>query len=565
MTDDKGGCDNRARFCGMESGVYLDQRRREREQQAGFWSGEIITRYLDRSVFEHPDALALACYRVEQDQETEFTFAQLQDRVNRVAGGLRRLGVCRGDVVSFQLPNCWEFVVMVLACVRVGAVGNPLMPIFRARELEFMLNRAQSSVLVVPAVFRRFDYQAMAAQLQQRLPSLRHIVVVGGAGENSFERLLLDEDNLHDLPETALLEADDIMKIMFTSGTTGEPKGVMHTSNTMLTALAVAAERLQLRGDDILFMPSPFAHSIGYIYGVLMSTYLGIPLVLMDIWNIERALDLIQRYRATYSVAAPTFLSDIINYPGLQQQDLHSLRLFLASGAPVPPALVDEAGQRLGTNIITGWGMTEACLVTTVLPGKDSAGIGTDGIPVRCSEVRIVDDNNNELPRNTPGNLQCRGSTLFVGYFKRPDLYDVDGEGWFNTGDLATMNEAGYISIMARDKDIIIRGGENIPVVEVEALTLTMPQVRDVAVVGMPDPRLGERACAFVVLRPGQTLTLKEMTEFLNSHKLSRHYLPERLELIKELPRTASGKVLKYVLRDMAMTRDNTPEAGTSA
>lgn len=557
--------ENRGHIHEPASGIPLDQQRLDKEQEAGFWNGRIITEYLDKSVRERPGDLALVSYRVEDDIETSLTFAQLNDHVMHVTGGLKRLGVGRGDVVSFQLPNWWEFVVMVLACVRIGAVGNPLMPIFRMRELEFMLNHAETRVFIVPKIFRRFDHEAMAKELQQRAPLLQHVIVVGGDGENSFEQVLLNPDNPGYVSQGEQLEPNDVMKIMFTSGTTGEPKGVMHTSNTMLTAINVAAQRLELRPEDILFMPSPFAHSIGYIYGILMSTYLGVPLVIMDIWNIERAMDLMERYRTTYSFAAPTFLSDILDYPGLQQRDLGSLRLFLATGAPIPPALINEARQRLGANILTGWGMTEACLVTTTLPGIDSAGIGTDGIPVRCSEVRIVDDSNNELPRNTPGNLQCRGSTLFVGYFKRPDLYDVDVQGWFNTGDLATMNEAGYISIVARDKDIIIRGGENIPVVEVEALTLTMPQVREVAVVGMPDPRLGERPCAFVVLRPGQTLTLNEMTEFLNSHNLSRHYLPERLELIKEMPRTASGKVLKYVLRDMAISGENAPGPGTSA
>ena len=551
MNSAREGRDHRARFHDPASGVFLDQQRLATEQQAGFWAGRIITEFLDKSVQQQPDALALVGYQVETGAEINFTFAQLDDHVKRVAGGLKRLGVQRGDVVSFQLPNWWEFVVMVLACVRIGAVGNPLMPIFRVRELEFMLNRAESKVLVVPKVFRRFDHAAMAKDLQRRAPLLQHVVVVGGGGTDSFEHALLNPDNLEYLAPDEQLEPNDIMKIMFTSGTTGEPKGVMHTSNTMLTAINVAAQRLELRPQDILFMPSPFAHSIGYIYGILMSTFLGVPLVIMDIWDIDRALDLMERHRVTYTFAAPPFLSDLINNQGLEQRNLDSLRLFMTSGAPVPPALVNQASQVLQANIATGWGMTEVGLVTTTLPSMEAAGIGTDGIPVKCSEVRIVDDNNIEVARNVPGNLQCRGSTVFVGYFRRPDLYDLDAQGWFNTGDLASMNDAGYISIVGRSKDIIIRGGENIPVVEVEKLLYEMPQVTEAALVGMPDARLGEKGCAFVTLRPGHTLTMKEMVTFLDSKGLARQYMPERLAIVREIPKTPSGKVQKFILREM--------------
>ena len=538
-------------FQGKESGLFLDQQRLEKEKKLGFWPDRIITEFLDRSVSERPQDLALAGYRVEDKSETILTFQQLHDRVNLIAGGLKHLGVNRGDVVSFQLPNWWEFVAIVLACVKIGAVGNPLMPIFRARELEFMLGRAETKVLIVPKMFRRFDHEKLAQDLKQRLPMLQHIVVVDGEGENAFDKILLDPKNSDVNLDGEQLLPNDVMKIMFTSGTTGEPKGVMHTNNTMLTGTEIAARRLELRDDDILFMPSPFAHSIGYIYGILMSTYLGVPLVIMDIWDVEKGLNLMERHRITYTFAAPPFLSDVLNFPGLEHRNLDSLRLFLASGAPVPPALINQARRQLQANILTGWGMTEVGLVTTTLPSMEAEGIGTDGKAVNCSEVRIVDDEHHEVARDTPGKLQCRGSTLFVGYFRRPDLYEVDEDGWFNTGDLARKNAAGYISIVGRSKDIIIRGGENIPVVEVEKLLYEMPQVTEAALVGMPDPRLGEKGCAFVTLRPGKSLTMKEMVIFLEEQGLARQYLPERLAIVRELPKTPSGKIQKFILREM--------------
>ena len=539
------------RFQGKESGLYLDQWRMEREQQAGFWQDRIITEFLDRSVQQHPQGTAVVGYRVENGSETILTHAQLRDRATLIAGGLKRLGVGRGDVVSFQLPNWWEFVALVLACVKIGAVGNPLMPIFRARELEFMLSRAETKVLIVPRVFRRFDHENLARELKVKQPKLEHIVVIDSKGKDSFDNTLLNPNNAEVDLGADQLRPNDIMKIMFTSGTTGEPKGVMHTSNTMLTAIRIASQRLELKTDDVVFMPSPFAHSIGYIYGILMSIYLGVPLVIMDIWDVKKGLDLMERHRTTYAFAAPPFLSDILNSPGLESRDLDSLRLFLASGAPVPPVLINQARQQLQANILTGWGMTEVGLVTTTLPSMAVEGIGTDGKAVCCSEVRVVDDDLKEVGRNIPGNLQCRGSTLFVGYFRRPDLYDVDEDGWFNTGDLATMNAAGYISIVGRSKDIIIRGGENVPVVEVEKLLYEMPQVTEAALVAMPDPRLGEKGCAFVTLRPGRNLTMKEMVEFLDSRGLARQYMPERLAIVRELPKTPSGKVQKFILRGM--------------
>ncbi len=348
------------------------------------------------------------------------------------------------------------------------------------------------------------------------------------------------------------LQPNDIMQIMFTSGTTGKPKGVLHTSNTLLSSISEIQKRLQLTSDDVLFMPSPFAHSIGFHYGIMLSIYLGAPLVTMDIWDPEKAVDLIERHGITYIFASTPFLSDLVNVADLKRHNIDSLRIFMTAGAPVPPTLVEEAGRVLNANIITGWGMTETGLVTSTLPALHKEGIGTDGIAMPCSEVRVIDDDGKELPRGEAGNLQCRGSTTFVGYYRRPDLYEIDEHGWFDTGDLAKMNGDDYISIVGRSKDIIIRGGENIPVVEVEKLIFEMPQVREVALTGITDPRLGEKSCAFVSLYPGKILSLADISNFLHNKNLAKQYMPERLEIIEKMPKTPSGKIQKFVLREYA-------------
>lgn len=533
------------------AGFFLSEERIRAERQRGFWPDRVLTDYFDETLRDRPEATALVAWRAGTQQETNLSCRELNRRVGLIAGKLSRLGIKQGDVVSFQLPNWWQFIALHLACVRLGAISNPLTPIFRTRELEYMLGHTASRVLIVPQQYRGFDYETQARQLQQVLPTLQHILVIDGAGDDAFELIFAESDGPVPSLETRL-QPNDIMKLMFTSGTTGEPKGVMHTSNTLLTAASQARGRLHLDANDVVFMPMPFAHSIGFLYGMMMAVYLGARLVIMDQWDAGKALELIERHKVTYTFASTPFLLDLVNAPELNKRDISSLRLFVTSGAPVPGELVPRARDSLQADIVTGWGMTEVGLVTSTIPGREEEGAGTDGIAMPCAEVRVVDSDGKEKPRGEVGHLQCRSATVFTGYFKRPDLYAVDEHGWFDSGDLASMDVQGYITMAARDKEIIIRGGENVPVVEVENLLLRMPQIHEAALVAMPDPRLGEKGCAFVTLEPERRLTLEEMQEFMIANGLTRQYMPERLEIVAELPRTPSGKIQKYMLREMA-------------
>lgn len=526
----------------------------QQEAAAGRWPNRVLLDYFDVTVRDHPWDLALVAYRMEDGTRSDFSYAELDELVDLISANLSRLGVSRGDTVSYQLPNWWESVAIHLACLRVGAVSNPLMPIFRERELQFMLNNAESKVLIVPKSFRKFDHEGLAAGLQKSFPLL-HVLVIGGKGDHSFETALLGSCGQTPHEEECRIRPNDVMKLMYTSGTTGEPKGVLHTSNTLLSSLHRVSERLNLGGRDVLFMPSPFAHSIGFCYGMMMSIYLGRPLITMDIWDREKAVDIIEEHRVTYTFGATPFLSDLIDVAGIDKRDIENFRLFMTAGAPVPPSLVESATTTLNADVICGWGMTETGLVTTTLPAEMQAGLGTDGIALPDHEIRIAGAGNSGLPAGEAGELLCRGPTTFIGYFKRPDLYAVDAHGWFDTGDVARMNERGYINIVGRSKDIIIRGGENIPVVEVEKLMFEMPQIREVALVAMPDPRLGEKGCAFVTLHEGCTLTLEELTDFLEEKKLARQYMPERLEILDKMLITPSGKIQKYALREIVNQR----------
>lgn len=542
-----------------DPGFAVDQGRLAAEAAAGFWPDRTIADYLDDTLAARPEAAYLISYRSDRAEPITLPFSELARSVSTIAANLARLGVGHGDVVSFQLPNWWQFVAVHLACVRIGAVSNPLMPIFRQRELEFMVGKSAAKVLIVPRRFREFDHEKLAARIQKKIPTLGHVVVIDGSGGNSFESALLRQATDAGSDGQSPLRPNDIMKIMYTSGTTGEPKGVMHTSNTLLCSMKCVSDRLDLGMQDVIFMPSPFAHSIGFCYGVLLSLYLGARLVTMDVWDPVRAAEIIERHGVTFMFGATPFVSDLVNLAGIGRRDLSKFRIFLTAGAPIPPALVERGVAVLGAQIVPGYGMTELGLVSSIVPANPRAGAGTDGLAMPHVEFRVVDADFRELPRGAEGELQCRGSSVFVGYYRRPDLYGVDQDGWFGTGDLATMDENGYIRIVGRSKDIIIRGGENIPVVEVEYLIHEMPQVREVAIVGMPDERLGERSCAFVALRNDEALTLPEITAYLESRNLARQYLPEKLIIIDSMPKTPAGKLQKFKLRELARQSVTSP------
>ncbi|OGA13395.1 MAG: hypothetical protein A3H32_09995 [Betaproteobacteria bacterium RIFCSPLOWO2_02_FULL_63_19] len=523
----------------------------EIERSRGVWTDRVITEYFDRWVADRPDETAIIGYRDEEASTTRHTWRELDRSVGAISRGLTACGVAKGDVVSFQLPNWWQFVAVHLACVRIGAVSNPLMPIFRHRELSFMVAHAESKVLIAPTQFRGFNHGALAFALKEKLPSLKYVFLVGGKGEHSFEDRLLAGLQDGTAGGGAGLGPNDIVQLLYTSGTTGEPKGTMHTSNTLIGTTLTFMERMQLGRDDVVFMPSPLAHQIGFEYGMLVSVLAGAPLVLMDVWNADRAVALMEEHRTTFTFAATPFLADLSSYPGIETRALDAFRLFVASGAPIPPVLVRAAQERLKAAIVAGWGMTECGILTTTnLSGHKVHE--SDGYPLPGEEARIVNDEGAEALREQEGTLKVRGSGLFVGYLKRPQLYDVDAEGWFDTGDIARMDLEGYIRICGRKKDIIIRGGENIPVVQIESSLYKMPQVTEVAMVAMPDARLGERACAFMVLRPGARVTMKDVRTFLADEGVAKQFWPERLEILDQMPRTPTGKIQKFVLREMA-------------
>jgi cyclohexanecarboxylate-CoA ligase len=529
---------------------------------AGLWRNESLVTYLDRWARERPGKTAMV------DGRGRHSWEELARVVDRVAHGLRSHGVGPGRVISCQLPNWSEAIILFLAALRLGAVVNPIPPTYRASEVRFMLGLLESQVAVVPSTFRGFDHAGMLAGLRPGLPRLEHAFVARGDGPAGTTPLAVLTEQPWEAREgrrdLSGMGADAVHEVVFTSGTTGEPKGVMHTQNTTLSTLYRAIERLELTEREVLLMASTVGHQTGFLFGHCLNLLLGSTAVWMDIWNVEEGVRLIESEGVTFSIGATPFLRDLTYVE--TARDRSSLRLFVSAGAPIPRALVRDARERLGCTISAGWGMTENGMVTcNGLHDDEEKIFGSDGCPLPGMELQIVDGDGAPVPSGVEGDLLARGAAQFVGYFQRPQFTAEahTEDGWFRTGDRGIIDRDGYLAITGRTKDLIIRGGENIPVVEVENLLYTHPKIAGIAIVATPDPRLGERACAVVIPREGQTITLGEIVSFLERHQLARQKFPERLELVSEFPTTPSGKIQKYKLRDLVAERAQRTERPT--
>ncbi|RMA61206.1 cyclohexanecarboxylate-CoA ligase [Acidovorax sp. 100] len=541
----------------MEFDAVLLPPRRTQRVAEGHWRDRTINDALDACVATCPDKRALTALQVETGATTRFTYRELARMADRIAVGLSRLGVGRGDIVACQLPNWWQFTLTYLACSRIGAVMNPLMHIFRERELSFMLQHGEAKVVIAPQTFRGFDFEQMITALQPTLPHLKHVVVVGGSGANSFDALLSGPEWEQQPDAQAILTAhrpspDEVTQLIYTSGTTGEPKGVMHSANTVMANIIPYAERLHLGADDVVLMASPMAHQTGFMYGLIMPILLQASAVLQDVWEPTKAIALINAEKASFTMASTPFLTDLARTVADSGVAVPSLRTFLCAGAPIPGPLVEQARKALGAKIVSAWGMTENGAVTlTRLEDDDERSFNTDGCPLPGVEIKVVDVDGNALPPGEPGKLLLRSCSNFGGYLHRAHLNATDADDWFDTGDLARIDERGYLRITGRSKDVIIRGGENIPVVEVESLLYRHPAIAMAAIVAYPDERLGERACAVVVPKPGQTIDLPGLVQFLKDQKIAVQYIPERLIVRDVMPATPSGKIQKFKLREM--------------
>ncbi|MDX2938779.1 3-phosphoshikimate 1-carboxyvinyltransferase [Streptomyces ipomoeae] len=530
-----------------------------------------LPEWLSSHAASRPDATAVVDVRPDGDRLV--SWRDLADRVERAAALLLRLGVRPGDNVAYQLPNRMEFVVLSLAALRIGAVCCPVIPFFRQRELGFVLRQSKARVLVVMDEYRsRYPAREaleVAARLEPESGRPRHVVVLSRSdGTAQLPRTAVDGVAVHDWAEAlkttevdrAALDAVRPMpgmtaQLLFTSGTTGEPKGVTQPSENLVRAACMEIRHLGLDTTDAVWVPSPLAHQTGFLYGMVLATVLGVPQILQAEWDAKIALASLNNHRATFVQAATPFLSDLVKAVEETGEVPRHLEIFVATGATVPRPLAERASLVLGAKVCGAFGTTETCLGALSGPADDPGKRwSTDGRALEGIQLRVTDDAGRVLAPGTEGNFEISSPTVFGGYLNRPDLTAeaFTTDGWYRTGDLAVIDEAGYVRITGRVKDVINRGGEKIPVAEVEQLLFAHPAVDDVAVVAMLDDRLGERACAFTVLRDGARFSFDEMRRYLDQHQVAKQYWPERLEHLGALPRNPVGKVQKFELRAMA-------------
>jgi cyclohexanecarboxylate-CoA ligase len=523
----------------------------------GGWRGRALPSYLREAAAAAPDATAAVGYGGPDGRErTALTYAELQDLADRLRTGLARLGVGPGDVVSIMLPNGPQFAALIWAVLGLGAVYSGIPVSYGERETAFMLRRSRAKLLVVPQAFgKRDDHLAFATALREESETLEQIVLLGDPG--AVEGVTSYAELAASAPAApAEVEARALAHVGFTSGTTGEPKGVMNSHETLdavLTRWAAHVGEELLGPDTVNLVASPVGHHTGFLWGVLLSAYLRASAVFMDRWSPARGAEIIRAEGVTAMFGAPTFLQDLVGEPSAAPEAVATLRVVVVAGAPIPRSLVPLASERLGCFVCPAWGMTELGIGVSAAPRFDPERVAaTDGFPVEGCEVRVLGQDGAPAPAGAEGELQMTGAGLFLGYLDRPDFTAEAFDGrWLKTGDRAMLDADGFLTLRGRSKDIVIRGGENIPVVEIESLLHTHPAVVDAAVVGVPDERLGERACAVLVLAgDGAVLELPALCEHLLSQGLSKHYLPERVEIVEALPKTASGKIRKTELRD---------------
>lgn len=466
-----------------------------------------------------------------------------------VAAG-RRLGsrlieadIRPGDIVGCMLPNWREWLVVATGVAQAGAVMLPIVTIYGAKELGFILRQSRAKWLFTPDRFRTIEF-AQVVEACGDLPDLQRHVVTGP----EFDALEAEGP----ISDPVARSADELALLVYTSGTTADPKGVMHSATSFLAELESMREMRGETVDDTVISPWPPGHVAG---ALAMYRFLcqGTPLILMDQWDASLAAELIDKHKVTSSSGTPFHLSGMIAAADARGFDLSSLRQYLVGAAPVPPSLIERC-QALGLSVYHCYGSSEHPTVTSgVVSDPLDKQLHTEGRVIPGSELRFVDDDGIEVAPGGEGEICTRGPELFIGYLDRAlNATAFLPGGWYRTGDVGRLDEEGYLLITDRKKDIIIRGGENISSKEVEALLLTHRAVADVAVIAAPDDRMGEVVRACVVLKQGASLTLDELRDHFLSSGIARQKTPERLTILAELPRNASGKVLKHELRRTA-------------
>ncbi|EFB9915358.1 TPA: medium-chain fatty-acid--CoA ligase [Escherichia coli] len=538
----------------MKVTLTFNEQRRAAYRQQGLWGDASLADYWQQTARAMPDKIA-----VVDNHGASYTYSALDHAASCLANWMLAKGIESGDRIAFQLPGWCEFTVIYLACLKIGAVSVPLLPSWREAELAWVLNKCQAKMFFAPTLFKQTRPVDLILPLQNQLPQLQQIVGVDklapATSSLSLSQIIADNTPLTTAITT---HGDELAAVLFTSGTEGLPKGVMLTHNNILASERAYCARLNLTWQDVFMMPAPLGHATGFLHGVTAPFLIGARSVLLDIFTPDACLALLEQQRCTCMLGATPFVYDLLNVLEKQPADLSALRFFLCGGTTIPKKVAREC-QQLGIKLLSVYGSTESSPHAVVnLDDPLSRFMHTDGYAAAGVEIKVVDDARKTLPPGCEGEEASRGPNVFMGYFDEPELTAraLDEEGWYYSGDLCRMDEAGYIKITGRKKDIIVRGGENISSREVEDILLQHPKIHDACVVAMPDERLGERSCAYVVLKaPHHSLSLEEVVAFFSRKRVAKYKYPEHIVVIEKLPRTASGKIQKFLLRKDIMRR----------
>ncbi len=520
--------------------------------------GETIGECLDRITVAcgERDAL-ISCH-----QRVRYTYSELHREAERIACGLLALGVEPGDRVGIWSPNCAEWLIAQYALAKVGAITVNINPAYRLRELEYALQQSGVSILIAARRFRDGDYVAMLNELAPKLPSLRTVVYLGPDREQggiTWHELAVQGESVRESrlrERESALQFDDSINIQYTSGTTGAPKGATLSHHNILNNGFFVGERLRYTTNDRICLPVPFYHCFGCVLGSLAALTHGSAIVLpAESFDAEACLRAVEEERCTSLYGVPTMFIAQLEHPAFSRYGIDSLRTGIMAGAPCPIDVMRQVTERMHMPEVTiCYGMTETSPVSFQSSVDDplEARVATVGTVHPHIECKIVDPRTGAaVPRGEPGELCTRGYSVMLGYWNDPEAtaLAIDSARWMHTGDLAAMREDGYVNIVGRLKDMVIRGGENIYPREIEEFLHAHPKISDVQVIGVPDSKYGEEVCAWIRLREGETATQEEIRDYCRG-QIATYKIPRYIRFTTEFPMTVTGKIQKFRLRE---------------
>ncbi len=498
------------------------------------------------------------------DESGPLTYEQLSARVDRLARGLIELGVAKGDKVGLWMPNVPEWIVAYFAVARIGAVVVPMNTRYKSHEVQYILENSEATTLFMVDTFVGIDYRAMISEVRNKLPNLKHVIVAGEKGRDMHSFNEVEDIGAAHLGDKKLAEREatcdpqDNVFILYTSGTTGNPKGAMLSHHNIAENAKQVTGVLHTTEKDVFLLAVPFFHCFGCVMGIMGSITWGASIVPMTVFKAKEALELVEKEHVSILYGVPTmFVLELEEYRKGKEDgstyDVSSLRTGIMAGAPCPVEVMKGVLEELHCNVSIAYGLTEASPVITMTRFDDSIErrVETVGRALPGIEVKISDDDRQPVAANETGELSCRGYNVMLGYYKMPDktAAAIDKDGWLYSGDLATMDEEGYVKIVGRKKDMLITGGFNVYPAEIEEYLFTHPKVQNVSVVGTLDKVMGEVAVAYIIPRKGMTIDPQEIVDYCVG-EIANFKVPRYVAIVDEFPMTQSGKIQKFHLQE---------------